>query len=222
MPNYQPKQQKPLCKVSQVYDDAHYEAYGDECYRRHLKFHWKATKESKGTIVADSICKWVRGLPLLDVQAIPGLRLESALQNVISGNLQVENFEFIILHLGTNNLTKLLPREYHEKLLELTDAITQRNRYTTIGVSSILPRPRDRADQDQYRREINGVIKKLCRNKGFQFLKSWTGVESGKGVVKDGAYADDDLHLKKDGIQAIKEYFEGAIGGMMEVKYRLE
>ena len=216
------KQQKPMCRVSPVYDDKHYAVYGDQCYKKHLKYFWRATKESKGTIVADSICKWVRALPLLDCQSIPGLKLETAKDNIINSTIVVEDYEFCILHLGTNNLSKLLPREYHEKLMELTRCIQERNHYTTFGISSVLPRPKDDDGQDDYRRGINSMVKTLCRNKGFHFLKSWSSVEVTSGVVRDGVYAEDDLHLNENGIIAMKEYFEGALGGMMEVKYRLE
>ena len=149
-------------------------------------------------------------------------RLETALQNIANGMLHVENYEFTILHLGTNNVTRLLPREFNDKFRELTKAIIQKNRYTTIGISSILPRPKDTYEQDEYRRGINSSVKKMCRDQGFQFLRSWTSVESVKGLVKDGVYAEDDLHLNHNGIIAMKQYMEGALGGMMEVKYRME
>ena len=213
---------KPRCRDSVDYDDEHFYFHGDECRKRHRKFYWQATADTKGTIIADSILKWVREMTYLDCQAIPGLRLDSAFNQILNGNLIISNYEYVIVHVGTNSFSNMLVRDYMENLWDLTSVIKFNNRFGTIGISSILPRPKDSPEQDDYRREINGVIKKWCKSKGYQFLKSWIGVEKKDGTLKDGVYADDNLHLNDSGINAMRDYFQGAMGGMMELKLRTE
>jgi lysophospholipase L1-like esterase len=191
-------------------------------------FDWRATIESKGTLVTDSLCKWVKDLSYLDVQACPGLRLDTALANMKSGLVQVQGYEFLILAVGTNhvNARGTNIQQVMTLLTELINYINKISPFTTIAISSILPRPQDKdVALDIYRRTINVEFKRFCKLPGrglCSFLKSWSKVEDEFQQPILSLYAEDRLHFNKAGAMALKEYYDGAMGHVMDLKYSTE
>jgi hypothetical protein len=117
------KKTKPMCRISRVYDETHFARFGADCHFKHAIYKWPAVKRSQGALISDSLCKWVRNINYLDVQSIPGLRLESAIEHVESGFLRVQDYEFIILHVSTNNVVKMPIRELRWTMLKLINLI---------------------------------------------------------------------------------------------------
>jgi hypothetical protein len=215
-----------MCPTSPIYTAAHHKEVDGNCTFKHKLFDWKATIESKGTLITDSLCKWVSDLSYLDVQAIPGLRLDSTLTHMKQGLLQIQGYEFLILAVGTNHVRKSNIQEMLLLLTSVIDYINAISPHTTIGIASILPRPQDKSvTLDIYRRTINYGFIQFCKRPGrglCSFLKSWRKVEDKYEKPILGYYADDLLHFNQSGVAVLKEYFEGAMGHIMDVKSKTE
>jgi hypothetical protein len=62
----------------------------------------------------------------------------------------------------------------------------------------------------------------MCESEGHHFLESWRKMENEKGEPRWEFYAKDKLHFNDDGIEVLREYFDGAIGMLADKKYRSE
>ena len=185
--------------------------------------------ETKGTLLADSICKWVGGLHFLQVQSIPGLNTNSALRNILHGNLNIYNMEFVILHVATNDVENLdqCLAEYEHNLMQLTSYIKKNNPFVTMAISGIIPRPKDlkkerREELLEHRIDMNKIIGGICERWHYDFLEIWDKFENKDGSPKLDLYAYDLLHPNLKGIGVLQEYYQGAMGAIMGKKYASE
>ena len=217
---------RPYCEVSSIYDDVHLARYGTTCRRRHHKFQWEAKIETRGTLISDSICKWVSGQPYLQVQACPGLSIESALTKIVNGQINVYDIEFIILHVSTNNVGNLQQtlQQYQINLLALIACIQQSSPFATLAVSGILPRPTDFSKDDavdliEHRLDMNKIIQRVCEYNHLSYLEVWDKFENGDGSTKFGLYANDMLHPNLAGTRVLYDFYQGALGSIMGRKY---
>ena len=217
--------QRPICPDSPIYNLTHYEIEGRDCANRHTLFDWRARLESKGTLIADSLLKWIKDTAYLDTQAIPGLRLDTALAQMQSGFLQIQGYEFLIFAVGTNSLRRMNVQQMVSALGRIIHFINTTSPFCTIGIASILPRRQDNAYWDTYRRMVNYEFKQYCQGPGqgrVTFMKTWKCVEDGNQQPIPGLYAHDDLHFNDLGIMTLKNHLEGAFGHLMDVKYKTE
>jgi hypothetical protein len=169
-------------------------------------------------------------LPYLQVQALPGLNTVSALHKIKNGQIKIQNFEFILLHVSTNeveNLNQCLA-EFEHNLMQLTCYIKRNNPFVTMGVSGIVPRPRDwdagvLADElVEHRTDMNRIISGVCERFNYDFLEIWSNFENTDGTPKRGLYANDMLHPNLKGINVLYDYYQGAMGAVMGKKYATE
>jgi hypothetical protein len=86
---------------------------------------------------------------------------------------------------------------------------------TRLGIAMIIPRPRDSTATDETRRKVNAMFKKLCKDRGFTFLRSYKAVTTDKTYDKT-LYAQDRLHLKLDGIKSMRRFLRGAAMTMID------
>jgi hypothetical protein len=212
--------QKPLCPKSRIYDDAHFSVEGRSLFK------WEARIESKGTLIADSLLKWAMDMAYLDLQAAPGLRLDTALTKMQNRILQVHDYEFLVLAVGTNSVRSKNVQEMKQMLANIIGYVNYVSPYCTIGVASILPCPQDNSEiWDGHRRQVNYAMKQYCQGPWqgrVSFLKTWKCVEDDEDKPLLGLYANDRLHFKNAGILKLKNHFEGAFAHLMDVKYRTE
>jgi hypothetical protein len=208
-----------LCKVSPIYDEAHYAKYEDKCHFRHTMHRWPAVIESKGTLISDSLCKWVKDLNYLDVQSLPGLKLQTAMKHIESGFIRILDYEFVFLHVGTNNVESMPIDELKYNLHTLIKMIKSKSPFTTVAVSSILHRPKAPICET-YRMTVNNSWEDLCIKEGHYFLESWKKFESKSGEVNMGLYAKDKLHFNEKGIEVLRNYFDGAIGMIADKEHK--
>jgi hypothetical protein len=217
--------QRPICPISPTYNIDHYNIEGRDCDYRHNFFDWRARIEGKGTIIADSLLKWVMNTAYMDVQAIPGLRMDSALASMQSGRLQIQGYEFLIFAVGTNSVHNMNMHQLGSYLRSIIAFINNVSPYCTIGIASILPRPQDNMVWDTYRRQVNYTFKQITQGPGqgrVSFLKTWTCVEDKNELPRLNLYANDRLHFNDSGILRLKNHLEGAFGHLMDMKYRYE
>jgi hypothetical protein len=189
------------CPVSSVYDSVHYERYEAKCRFKHHLFHWEGVGSNQVTLISDSICKWVNDIPHLEIQAIPGLSLTTVVENITNGTLKIDGFHGIIFHVATNDVTRNSPETIGDLMSDLVTYLRQATPLTRLGVSMILPRPKDSDEMDSKRRQANSVLKKLCKVRGLTYFRSYKGVRITNQVYNKKLYAHDKLHLKMAGIQ---------------------
>ena len=67
------------CPVSLIYDRKHVTLRGSNCKFRHTMYRWEGKSDNRVGLIADSLCKWVRYVPHLNVQSVPGLTLPKTL-----------------------------------------------------------------------------------------------------------------------------------------------
>jgi hypothetical protein len=82
-----------------------------------------------------------------DVQSIPGLTLEKAVDRINDYTLHLAKYPIIILMVGTNNMEKCEPSEIVEKLAAVVEAVKIKNPKARLAYSAILFRPCDVPEQ---------------------------------------------------------------------------
>ena len=151
-------------------------------------------------------------------KAFPGATLESMLDEV--PNLQLERFQYILLLVGTNDLTaksiwlwyksrvrkniKVNHLPMHSKTpvhrivndyKVLIRAIKAKNRLIKIMVSAILPRRFDYFINRGYLKNINKALKAMCRRyRRCEFIPGYKPFVRNRKLRKD-FYRWDGLHL---------------------------
>jgi hypothetical protein len=206
---------KTPCPVSSVYDQKHYDKYDFRCRFKHSVFHWEGTVDNQIGLISDSIFKWVNDTPHVELQAFPGMTLESAFDKLVAGQVKISGFHGIILHLGTNSLHTHDPSTIGDLMLDIIFFLQHVVPFTRLGVSMIIPRPKDPQDFDKKRRIVNSVLKKLCKTMGLTYFRSYKGVTTNNKFDK-GLYANDKLHLKLQGIRTMRRFLRGAAVTMLD------
>ena len=213
---------KPWCKTK-IFDARHLQEEGRSCPNRHSLYKWEATGNGVGTLICDSLCKWMMKPRNFQVQSVPGLRLESACDKIRNGTIEVLPHEFAILLVGTNDIGSLDLHQMRQGYEAVARQIWQSSHYTTLGISSIIPRPCDMDESDEWeRRGINAMISRFCTYAGFAYSESWRALTNDDETYKDELYARDHLHLKDEGVEALRLHFQGFFASMQETKYRTE
>lgn len=107
-------------------------------------------------IISDSIC---RDLPSpFPVLVYPGANIDR-LQKKIK-DLQLNFYDNIILHVGTNNIKPSSdPEDIVKKLINLQECIKLRNPQSKVFISAILPRPRDFQSTDRIVQQVNWMLR---------------------------------------------------------------
>ena len=65
----------------------------------------KVKRKKRGTIISASIPKYVRGIDGCTTQAFPGATIARLADFVSNGRINLKNINFVIVHVGTNNVT---------------------------------------------------------------------------------------------------------------------
>ena len=138
------KQPTPdFCRVGRVFDEGHLRATGFRCHHKHKLYRWRGHHGSFATVIGDSLCKWVRGIKFTDVQSIPGLNIQRAVEKIQDRTLIVSNDGLIFLFVGTNNFEKSTTGQIIDELRKLISAVKVANPTARVACSAIICRPRD-------------------------------------------------------------------------------
>ena len=135
--------------------------------------------QPKATLVSDSLGKRLH-LPYVDIQAIGGLYVEKAARYVrLNTNINIKDYNIIILHIGTIDLKFLNPQEFATFYQNLLDAIKGKNPEAILAISGIIQRPYDfrrgvlGKDTEAKRRAFNQELKRLSVWYRINFLKTY-------------------------------------------------
>jgi lysophospholipase L1-like esterase len=134
--------------------------------------------------------------------------------------------EFILIHIGTNDVITCkggIP-EMHHYLHMLVREIKKVNLYSTIAISSVLPRPRDSKDRrnkdshESARMQANAMIHNYTRAHDYEYIESWRALTKADGTTDRDLFAWDLLHLNHDGALALQLHLEGFMGSLQQIK----
>jgi hypothetical protein len=208
-------QRRIPCAVSKVYDEEHLEKYGMKCNRGHEMFHWQGRKSNRVGLIGDSLTKWMKGIPHLEVQSLPGLTLSKALQKMKNGEIKTSGFRAILIFIATNDLRRNSVFKIAKMMQEIVTFLRTEHPQTRLGVSLIIPRPKDTKPwQEEKRRKVNACFKKMCRIHNLAFMNSYKGVCI-NDVFDETLYALDKIHLNRRGVANMKEYLAGVAAAML-------
>ena len=195
------------CPWSAVYDARHIREKGYNCPYKHCEYRWPSVMRHSSTLLSDSIPKFINTCYELNVQAVPGLRLNSLLYKIKLGQFRIKDCKLVILHCGTNDFLSKSNDEIVCLLQRTVSAVRRLNPLCIIAVSSIIQRPCDDNDRSQRLCELNRSILKMCRNEKCEFLKTYRAF---LGCEKS-CFAIDGLHLNRQGVQKLKSFFEHTV-----------
>lgn len=160
--------------------------------------------------MGDSI---IKDLPPIDgvvIKSFPGATIASLAWHVDKENVKLTNFDFLIIHVGTNNIANGDDQESMQSDFgNLIARIKRKKSSIRIIVSSILPRPCDHSVTDKVIKDFNKCLRlEMAQDLGFRFVESW------KAVTKFGTYRrylfaknDKGLHLNTEGSRRLRYFF---------------
>lgn len=164
----------------------------------------------KCTIVSDSIAKYVSDIIGTSVTAFPGINI-SRLSNRISKGFVDLNSEFVILHVGTNDINSLHVLEMLSSYNDLLSVVRSCSR-SQIAVSACLPRPIDHEVNGNKIKEFNKGLEKLCRSRNVKFLRTFRPfLFNGCPRRELFAVRDGGLHLNLEGTRRLRQFFINSI-----------
>lgn len=161
-------------------------------------------------IVGDSIIKYITDIEGVKIKSFPGATIGKISTLISNGIIELNDHDYIILHVGTNNIGN--GNSFEEIISDygnLVAIIRKKKRTIRIIVSSILPRPLDHSSTDKQIKDINGHLKnKMSHDLNFTFVASY------KAVSKYGTYrrylfakCDKGLHLNTEGSNRLRFFF---------------
>ena len=167
-------------------------------------------EKRKVTIIGDSIIKHVSGIDGCSVPPFRGDTI-SQLSNRINNKVaKLLPFDYVILHVGTNNIGDRAPFEdIIKNYANLLGIIRKMHRAIHKIVSAIIPRPCDYKVSDPMVRAANSHLNKvMSKRMNFKFVCTYKPFTyCGKPDVCLYAKRDDGLHLNTEGSNRLKHFF---------------
>lgn len=156
--------------------------------------------------MSDSIAKHVANIRDTKVCAFPGINV-SRLTKKVSNGLVDLNSDYIILHVGTNDINSLTVPEICAAYSDLISVVQQKS-LCKILVSSVLPRPIDFEINGNKVKNLNNSLCKLCKNRHVTFIRSNKPFLA-YGIPRREYFAtrDGGLHLNLEGTRRLRQFF---------------
>jgi lysophospholipase L1-like esterase len=169
------------------------------------------------------MCKLLKHIPHVETQAVPGANLDRILSQLKSVDLTSRWYMGVIIHGGTNEISDGTPAEIIvQKMTAILNFLEETTPDTKIAVGLILPRPQDfdrdateGAIKEENRERTNVLLKQLCRDRHVLFANSINCVLTNK-QFDINMYSDDHLHLSQDGLDRLKEYYQGVGASLID------
>ncbi|XP_053399829.1 uncharacterized protein LOC123529329 isoform X1 [Mercenaria mercenaria] len=161
-------------------------------------------------ILGDSIVKFLPPIEGVTVQSFPGATVGKLSFLVSKKRVNLYDKHFIILHVGTNNISNQDSlASMSSDFSNLIAAIRTENPSIRIIVSSVLPRPVDHEITESCIKEYNRFLEDiLAADLDFKFIRSYRPF-CFKGSVKRYLFAklDGGLHLNSEGANRLRHFF---------------
>ena len=136
-----------------------------------------------------------RGASILDVENI-----------VKRNNLLLYTYDYVILHVGTNDIDNKSVKQIMQAYKFLFRACKSAASNATIVFSSILPRLVDYEDTKNTCINVNTRLQEFCRKNNLKFVKSYQRfLHAGQPISHLYARRDGGLHLSFEGTKQLRQ-----------------
>lgn len=157
------------------------------------------------------MAKHVSGIRDTEIFAFPGINITRLNRKITQGLVDLSS-QYIILHVGTNDISSSLLEDEIVAMYNDLISVVRSKSDCKILVSAILPRPIDFDATGNRVKKVNNSLATLCRTRKASFVKSF------KPFLKCGvprreyfAVRDGGLHLNIEGIRRLREFFINTI-----------
>ena len=163
----------------------------------------------KVTIIADSIAKNLYGMDGVTLQIFCGDTIAKIASKIDSGEARLDPFDFVIIHVGTNDIDNRAP--FHNIISDygnLVGICKKKKPSIQIVLSAILPRPKDHVDTDSMIRRVNKYLRTfMSKSMRFKFVCTYKPFMFA-GRVRNELFAkrDKGLHLNTEGTNTLKRF----------------
>lgn len=170
-------------------------------------------------LLSDSMAKYVDNVSDLEVICYPGInfeRLTFKVQNSHSLQSKILSVDFLIIHVGTNNIHRLSSLEFPAALNSLFSAIRSVNPHVKLLYSAILPRPVDFNVSERLVIQANNRMMRFCKSRKIPFISTFRPFVSKSGQVHRHMFAirDGGLHLNNEGSRVLSNFFLQVVKGL--------
>lgn len=155
------------------------------------------------------MAKNVTGIFGTTLQVFSGRTISHVANEIQYGHANLEPFDYIILHVGTNDLGNRSPYAHIiSDFGNLIGIIQNKKPSIKIIVSAILPRPVDLDITDGVRRAVNDYLQKsISKSMRFKFVCSYKPfMRAGMVPTELFAKRDGGLHLNTAGTSALTRF----------------
>ncbi|XP_045203369.2 uncharacterized protein LOC123556597 isoform X1 [Mercenaria mercenaria] len=161
-------------------------------------------------IMGDSIIKHLPSIQGVSIFAFPGATIGKLSFLVDSRAVPLADFNFVIIHVGTNNIANGHSLQHMSSdFANLVASIRKCNKDIAIIVSSILPRPVDHSHSKSTVQQFNFHLQDyLASELNFKFIRSYRPF-CFRGDIKRFLFAkrDGGLHLNSEGSNHLRFFF---------------
>ena len=167
----------------------------------------------KVTIVTDSMAKYVTEIREAKVVAFPGINISRLNNKILRGLVDLRS-EYVILHVGTNDINTLTVSEMCSSYQDLITTVREKFGCKVV-VSSILPRPIDYDVNGDKVKSLNNTLEGLCKERRIQYVRSYKPfLEFGEPRRDLFAVRDGGLHLNSEGLRRLRHVFISAVANL--------
>lgn len=157
-------------------------------------------------MISDSIAKYVDTVNGLTVRSYRGATIAQMESFIKEDNLNLPSFDYIILHVGTNDIHFRSVKQIMQAYKFLFRACSNIAPRVPIAVSSILPRLVDYESSKVLCMQVNGNLEDYCKNQSIKFIRSYKRfLREGRPIPELYAKADGGLHLNYEGTRQLRQ-----------------
>ena len=165
-------------------------------------------------ILSDSIAKLITlHCPIYRtcLKAFPGITINRLAGKIDSREVSLSKFEYIIVHVGTNDLGSRSDDEIKASYNNLITFLLSKTS-AQLFMSAILPRPVDYEDSGRRVININKGLRELCIKRRVSFIHTYRPFIR-EGLPKRELFAiqDGGLHLNLEGSRILRLFFWAVI-----------
>lgn len=169
-------------------------------------------------IVGDSIVKYLHGWGDVTILPKPGKDIQRLSKELKTMGGYLKQFDMIVIHIGTNNIERdsqyAIEREFRFLIWDLRQMLPS----VRIGLSCILPRPRD--EGNSYIRgkviRVNNFMIKFAKQNAMVCLRTYSPFlfrgYSIRKMFRDG------LHLSPKGLRCLRKFWKDQLGDQILFK----
>ena len=141
----------------------------------------------------------------------PGARVGNLLSRM--DHIQAQNFDLVVVHVGTNDITTLTPGQFRQAYEELIKGLKHKYGHPKVLASCVLPRPRDNNRTASQVLAFNKVLQHLITTLDLHSVcKSYRNFMRG-GQVLEYLFRDG-LHLTGKGSTLLAKALDGRINNI--------